>query len=85
MIQVSWMIALCFTVLIHQCCAREQKYFIDWITSHGKMYEDVNELSFRFHVFQRNLAWIEQMNARNNTFSVAMNEVLFRVFRLLSL
>ncbi len=48
--------------------------FLDWMTAHGKSYTSATEMDYRMSIFNANVAKIEDHNAGNHSWSMAVNK-----------
>jgi C1A family cysteine protease len=52
----------------------EQELFVSHVQRYNKRYEGVETFFQRFNIFKANLAYIERENAKNHTYTLALNE-----------
>jgi C1A family cysteine protease len=68
-------LVVCFAVLATATLTEEQSQFLftKWIAQHGKTYE-TNEFFGRYNTFKANLDKIQTHNAKNESYTFAMNQ-----------
>jgi C1A family cysteine protease len=52
----------------------EEKLFISHVQKYQKKYEGADAFFKRFHIFKENLAYIQSENAKNNSYTLGLNE-----------
>jgi len=66
--------AILLGIVVAQAITPEEKLFIAHVQRYNKKYEGAEAFFKRFHIFKENLAYIQSENAKNQSFSLGLNE-----------
>jgi len=66
-------VALCL-LAVASSLSPEEKLFTEFVAKYSKKYDGASSLFTRFNIFKENLAYIQAENAKNNSYTLAVNE-----------